>query len=59
MNNSIEMNDITHSRVPILIDLGDDLSSTSRNACYTKMKIFHIIIPTLKKCEIFVEKNPT
>ena len=58
MNNTIEMNDISHSRVPILIDLGDDLSITSRNSSYTKMKLFHIIIPTLKKCEIFVEINP-
>ena len=57
MNNSIEMNDITHSRVSVLIDLSDDLSITSRNSCYKKMKLFHIIIPILKKCKIFEEKK--
>ena len=54
MNNSIQMRDIPHaSRVPILIDLSDDLSITSRNSYDKIMKPFHIIITTVKKCEIF------
>ena len=58
MNNSTEMGDIPHaSRVPILIDLSDDLSITSRNSSDKMMKPFHIIITTLKKCEIFENEN--